>query len=178
MMHDSPQRLIHRYEEAKSRGDSDGGYRHRLVQQMGQVLHPAVSEFLSRLLADVDEPELVRLEAMKMLEYSLISEVDQYYVIGSIVLRILRTPEEGLLRDYAIIAAANFRDIEGMFDTVARILLDTDEEPDTRWNAFAFLRRVGDTRQGREVLSQLTHDSDFSSSSRELLASWGPNSPT
>ncbi len=77
-----------------------------------------------------------------------------------------------MVRDYAIMAVANFSDIGEMFEAVIEILLDSGEDIDTRWNAFSFVRSVGNTSRTRDVLNRLHHDPDFGKASDELLGQW------
>src|SRR5262249_37625763 len=123
-------------------------------------------------LREPSEPDIVRLEAMKLLEYARISDSDHYRLLGMEIVRILRTPEEGLLRDYAVMAAANLFDVGGIVEKGKNILLRQDESIDTRWNAFAFLRRAGNNRHARMVLNRLEQDRDFAQAARELLEQW------
>jgi hypothetical protein len=177
-MHDSAKSLIQRYQDIGSQGDPDGSSRHALIQRMGQVLHPDVCTFFSTILADPSEADIARLEVLKVLEFAIVGEQKLYRVIGSQILRIVGSPEEGLLREYAVMAAANFVDIEGLVETLTKTLLNTKEDLDTRWNAFAFIRRVGETRQTREVLLQLEQDPDFGQAANELLEQWDSRSRT
>ena len=75
-----------------------------------------------------------------------------------------------LVRQYAVMAAANFADVDGIFEAVSEILLDQREDVDLRWNAFAFVQGRGNSTRTRAVVQHFQRDDAFGLVRRDEVA--------
>ena len=76
------------------------------------------------------------------------------------------------LRLQAVLALAEFTNIDGVQATLGGLALDPGETIDVRYSAFTSLQRAGPTAECVAILRQLSADGMLGRSARSLLSLW------
>lgn len=171
-MLESPSTLIGNFQSLDERVDPDGIRSQRIIQRMEKVLHPDVSAFFIKALSDPRTPEMARLEILQCLDHAAVTDAAHYQALGDLLLALIQSTDNSLLRDYAMITSTNFSNLDELSTAVLSILVDPDEDLDTRWNSFSILRSLGDTLRTRAIASQLSRDEEFQQLVSGLVDEW------
>jgi HEAT repeat protein len=135
---------------------------------------PRVIPFLLDLLTDEQEPEEVRLHALKRVrDGSFMNINDLREPVASAILRVVRDQSHPRLRLHAALALAEFTDVEGVPRALGTMALDRNAPLDVRYSAFTSLERAGPTPECAACLRQLLADDALGVSARTLLSLWG-----
>jgi hypothetical protein len=130
-----------------------------------------VAPFLSDVLTDAREPVEVRLQALKRLRDSTLTNGTRERVARAI-LRVLQDRSQQL-RLRGALALAEFTDVWGVPSALGELALDPDVSLDLRYSAFTSLERAGPTPECVAVARKLLPDSALGDCARTLLTSWG-----
>jgi len=136
-----------------------------------QLDDPRIVPFLVHVLADQREPTEVRIHVLKRLRNGRLQPGDRRSVAEA-VLMVLSDRSSPDLRLQAVLALAEFTNIDGVPATLGSLVLDPGETIDVRYSAFTSLQRAGPTPECVTLLWELTTDELLGRSSRSLLSLW------
>jgi len=136
-----------------------------------QLDDPRIVPCLLHVLADQREPTEVRIHVLKRLRNGRLQPGDRQSVAEA-VLMVLSDRSSPDLRLQAVLALAEFTNIDGVQATLGGLALDPGETIDVRYSAFTSLQRAGPTATCVAVLRQLSVDGMLGRSARSLLSLW------
>ena len=136
-----------------------------------QLDDPRIVPFLLRVLADQREPTEVRIHVLKRLRNGSLSSENRS-LVAEAILQVVSDRSTPDLRLQAVLALAEFTDIDGVPATLGSLALDPGETIDVRYSAFTSLQRAGPTAECVAVLRQLLADGMLGRSARSLLSLW------
>ena len=136
-----------------------------------QLDDPRIVPFLLHVLADQREPTEVRIHVLKRLRNGRLQPGDRQS-IAEAVITVLSDRSSPDLRLQAVLALAEFTNIDGVQATLGGLALDPGETIDMRYSAFTSLQRAGPTTTCVAVLRQLSADGILGRSARSLLSLW------
>ena len=110
-----------------------------------QLDDPRIVPFLLHVLADQREPTEVRIHVLKRLRNGRLQPGDRQSVAEA-VLMVLSDRSSPDLRLQAVLALAEFTNIDGVPATLGGLALDPGETIDVRYSAFTSLQRAGPAR--------------------------------
>src|ERR1700682_6097747 len=109
-----------------------------------QLDDPRIVPLLLHVLADQREPTEVRIHVLKRLRNGHLQSGERQSVAEA-VLMVLSDRSSPDLRLQAVLALAEFTDIDGVQATLGGLALDPGETIDVRYSAFTSLQRAGPT---------------------------------
>ena len=136
-----------------------------------QLDDPRIVPFLLHVLADQREPTEVRIHVLKRLRNGSLSSENRS-LVAEAILQVVSDRSTPDLRLQAVLALAEFTDIDGVPATLGSLALDPGETIDVRYSAFTSLQRAGPTARCVAVLRQLSADGMLGRSARSLLSLW------
>ena len=136
-----------------------------------QLDDPRIVPFLLHVLADQHEPTEVRIHVLKRLRNGRL-QPEERQSVAEAVLMVLSDRSNLDLRLQAVLALAEFTNIDGVTATLGSLALDSGETIDVRYSAFTSLQRAGPTVECVAVLRQLLVDGMLGRSARTLLSLW------
>ena len=136
-----------------------------------QLDDPRIVPFLLHVLADQREPTEVRIHVLKRLRNGSLSSENRS-LVAEAILQVVSDRSTPDLRLQAVLALAEFTDIDGVPATLGSLALDPGETIDVRYSAFTSLQRAGPTATCVAVLRQLSADGILGRSARSLLSLW------
>jgi hypothetical protein len=142
-----------------------------VLLDLERVRDARVVPFLLDVLADQREATPVRIHVLKRLRNGNLPPVHRP-AVGEVILRILSDRSSPDLRVQAVLAVAEFTDIQGVPTVLGHLTLDPDEPLDVRFSAFTSLQRAGPTTECVTVFRQLLLDEAFGRSARRVLSLW------
>jgi HEAT repeat protein len=136
-----------------------------------QLDDPRIVPFLVHVLADQREETEVRIHVLKQLRNGRLRAAHRKSVAKAIlhVVSDRSTPE---LRLQAVLALAEFTQMDSVQATLGGLALDPGETIDVRYSAFTSLQRAGPTLACIALLRQLSADEALGPSARSVLSSW------
>ena len=164
------QRLIQAFED---RTDASTVSRLDALMDIERLRHQRVMPFLLRVLADEQEPVQVRVHVLKRLRDRRLPnglrERTASALLG-LVLDLDGCPPQ--LHLQAVLALAEFTEIDGVPAALAALARDRAAPLDIRYSAFTSLERTGPTPESVALVKQLLPDDALGVSARSLLVSW------
>src|SRR5260221_6799774 len=136
-----------------------------------QLDDPRIVPFLLHVLADQREPTEVRIHVLMQLRNGRLQPGDRRSVAEAVFM-VLSDRSSPDLRLQAVLALAEFTNIDGVPATLGSLVLDPGETIDVRYSAFTSLQRAGPTPECVTLLWELTTDELLGRSSRSVLSSW------
>ena len=136
-----------------------------------QLDDPRIVPFLLHVLADQHEPTEVRIHVLKRLRNGRL-QPEERQSVAEAVLMVLSDRSSPDLRLQAVLALAEFTNIDGVTATLGSLALDSGETIDVRYSAFTSLQRAGPSTECVPLLRQLSADDVFGRSARTVLSSW------
>lgn len=130
-----------------------------------------VVPFLLDVLADQREATPVRIHVLKRLRNGNLPAVYRP-AVAEVILRILSDGSSPDLQVQAVLALAEFTDVQGVPPVLGHLVLDPDEPIDLRFSAFTSLQRAGATSECVAIFRQLLMDEAFGRSARRVLSLW------
>src|SRR5258707_9669874 len=109
-----------------------------------QLDDPRIVPFLLYVLADQREPTEVRIHVLKRLRNGGL-QAEERQSVAEAVLMVLSDRSSPDLRLQAVLALAEFTNIDGVPATLGSLALDAGETIDVRYSAFTSLQRAGPT---------------------------------
>ena len=134
---------------------------------------PKVLAFFQDLIADPDEYDMARLEALKILQLWEPPSDRVRARVGHRLAEVLPTEPDVLVQQWMAIAAENFVRVPVVFTAVSALLADRGADLDVRHNCLAAVQRLGPSAQARAVLGSLTPDPELGVHVRRILKEWG-----
>ena len=119
---------------------------------------PGKWALLHSVIADKDEYDLARIQALKILEIAGVPEEDVPSfcdLLGTVI----KTDKDCDVKNYAVIASKNFvNDSDELKELIIKILLDANEDIDIRHNAYRAVLAFFDVAGRKVVLEKLSSD--------------------
>jgi hypothetical protein len=140
------------------------------LERIGDV---RVVPFLLDVLADLDEPDRVRIHVLKELRTPdrIRSTADRTSVAKAIGAVLVDNANEEL-RLQAALALGEFTDIDGVLLRLSTILLARNESIDLRYAAFTSLERGGPIPECIALLRHISTDETLGLCARSVLSAW------
>jgi len=136
-----------------------------------RLREPCIVPFLLDVLADRREPTPVRIHVLKRLRNGHLLPGYRLAVTEAL-LRLVSDECSPNLRLQAVLALAEFTDIDPVPTALGTLALDPDEPIDLRYSAFTSLQRAGPTTECVALLRQLLTDRALGRSARRVLSVW------
>ena len=130
-----------------------------------------VVPFLLDVLTDAQQPTQVRVHVLKRVRDQALIRGHRESVAKAF-LRLAAYENHPQLRLGAILALAEFTDIDGVESVLGALALDRDLHLDVRYSAFTSLERAGPTAESIPTIRQLLSDDTLGPAARSLLLSW------
>jgi hypothetical protein len=141
------------------------------LMDLEQVDDPRIVTFLVEILVDQGEPTEVRINVLKQLRNGRLQPLQRQSVVTA-VLQVVSDHSSPDLRLQAVLALAEFTNIDGVLATLGGLTLDPGETINVRYSAFTSLQRAGATTECVALLRQLSADELLGRSARSVLLSW------
>ncbi|HYW88104.1 MAG TPA: HEAT repeat domain-containing protein [Chloroflexota bacterium] len=148
-----------------------GGSKLEALMDIEQITDARIVPFLLEVLADQREPAEVRIHVLKRVRNGGL-RAESRAPVAEAILRVLSDRSSADLRLQAVLALAEFTDIDGVLATLGGLALNRNESIDVRYSAFTSLQRAGATPDSVAVLRQLSEDDTLGRSARGVLVSW------
>jgi hypothetical protein len=146
------------------------------LMDLENTREPRVVPFLLGVLTDEREPVEVRVRVLKCLrDQSPASGLRE--LIGQAIVQLVRAGHPPQLRMHAVLALAEFVDLDGVPATLAAVALESDLALDFRYCAFSSLERARSTPECVALLRQLLTDEELGTAARSLLSFWRIEEP-
>jgi hypothetical protein len=165
---DDVERLIKAF---KTRATSSLMSKLDALMDLEQIDDPRIVAFLVEVLVDQREPTEVRINVLRQLRNGRL-QPRQRQSVAEAVLRVVSDRASPDLRLQAVLALAEFTDIDGVPATLGGLTLDRGETINVRYSAFTSLQRAGATTECVALLRQLSADELLGRSARSVLSSW------
>ena len=141
------------------------------LMDLEQIDDPRIVTFLMELLVDEGEPTEVRINVLKQLRNGPLQPL-QRQPVAKAVLQVVSDRSSPDLRLQAVLALAEFTEVDGVPATLGGLTLDPGETINVRDSAFTSLQRAGATTECVATLRQLSADELLGRSARSVLLSW------
>jgi hypothetical protein len=141
------------------------------LMDLEQVDDPRIVPFLVEVLVDAGESTEVRINVLKQLRNGRLQPLQRQSVVTA-VLQVVSDRSSPDLRLQAVLALAEFTNIDGVTATLGGLTLDPGETINVRYSAFTSLQRAGATTECVALLRQLSADELLGPSARSVLLSW------
>jgi hypothetical protein len=141
------------------------------LMDLEQIDDPRIVTFLMELLVDEGEPTEVRINVLKQLRNGPLQPL-QRQPVAKAVLQVVSDRSSPDLRLQAVLALAEFTEVDGVPATLGGLTLDPGETINVRYSAFTSLQRAGATTECVATLRQLSADELLGRSARSVLLSW------
>ena len=150
--------------------DEDG--KCQLLSSIELEEHPEKWALIRAVIANADEYDLARIQALKILETAGLPAED-LRSFGELLVSVITTDKDGDVRNYAVIASTNFvNDCDELKELIVRILLDPKEDIDIRHNALGAVMAFFDLPRRKEVLERLSADKEMGQQAKRQLAEY------
>src|SRR5713226_7408962 len=141
------------------------------LMDLEQIDDPRIVPFLVEVLVDAGESTEVRINVLRQLRNGRLQPL-QRQSVAEAVLQVVSDRSSPDLRLQAVLALAEFTDIDGVTATLGGLPLDPGETINVRYSAFTSLQRAGATTECVALLRQLSADELLGRSARGVLLSW------
>jgi hypothetical protein len=141
------------------------------LMDLEQIDDPRIVTFLVEVLVDHGEPTEVRINVLKQLRNGRL-QPRQRQSVAEAVLQVVSDRSSADLRLQAVLALAEFTDIDRVPATLGGLTLDPGETINVRYSAFTSLQRAGATMECVSLLRQLSADELLGRAARSVLLSW------
>jgi len=123
------------------------------------------------ILADAEQPDEVRLQAVRGLRNKSWPEVDRARVAAALQ-RVLAELAADAPRVGAAVALRAFVDVSGVIATLRDVARDGNEPIELRYSAFTSIESAGPTSESIAAARALVEDETLGPSARSLLVLW------
>jgi hypothetical protein len=141
-----------------------------LEDHLGQ---PKVLAFYLDLIADPDEYDMARLEALKILQLWDPPNDRVCTRVGRRLAGVLLAEPDVLIQQWMAIAAENFVIVAEVFSAASLLLADREADLDVRHNCLTAVQRLGPSDEVRNLLESLAPDPQLGVHVRRILKEWG-----
>ncbi|MBS0261543.1 MAG: hypothetical protein JSS02_06255, partial [Planctomycetes bacterium] len=118
----------------------------------------SVVNFLLTVARDDAEFDLARIEALKIFEIHEYQDQGIRYRIANTLSAVLAYSQDLQVRNFTAMAAASYINNEELASVIGRILHDSNEASDLRWNAFAAITKSKISAWSTDMLRGLLDD--------------------
>jgi hypothetical protein len=133
---------------------------------------PEKWNLLRTVIADPNEYDLARIQALKILEIAKVPDADRPSFCD-LLARIIKTDEDYDVKNYAVMAAKNFvNDSAELKELIIKAVLDPKEDIDIRHNAYRAVLSLWDLPGRKVVLEKLSSDQELGRMAVRDLASF------
>lgn len=161
------------FREARHDLTGGAGKKLRIVECLeDQLSVSCVLDLFFDLIADPDEDNMVRLEALKSLQLWEPPSEQTRARVGRRIASVLLIESDALVQQWVAIAAENFVSVPEVFAAVSHLLAVPAADLDVRHNCLAAVKSLGPTEPVRELLMQLSDDSALGMPARRILNQW------
>jgi hypothetical protein len=137
---------------------------------------PEKWQLLHSVIADTNEYDLARVQALKILEIAGIPD-DWMRSFCELLLAVIKTDKDYDVKNYAVMASKNFvNDSDELKSLIVDIVLDAKEDIDIRHNAYAAIRAFFDVPGRKVVLEKLATDQEMGPHALRDLAQYHSDS--
>ena len=141
------------------------------LMDLEQIDDSRIVTFLVEVLVDQGEPTEVRINVLKQLRNGRL-QPRQRQSVAEAVLQVVSDRSSPDLRLQAVLALAEFTEIDGVPATLGGLTLDPGETINVRYSAFTSLQRAGATTECVATLRLLSADELLGRAARSVLLSW------
>jgi len=133
---------------------------------------PEKWNLLRTVIADPNEYDLARIQALKILEIAGVPDADRP-VFCDLLISIIETDKDWDVKNYAVIASKNFvNDSDVLKQLIIKAVLDPKEDIDIRHNAYRAVLSFWDLPGRKVVLEKLSSDKELGKRAMQDLASF------
>lgn len=126
-------------------------------------------DLILEVIEDKNEYDLVRIEALKVIEIIDVPEII-LNKLCKLIFKLLKNEEDYDVRNYAFIASRNLiNDSEEIKNLISEIVL-SKEDIDIRHNAYSAVLRINNELDKNNILKLFLDDSDFSSFAKKDIS--------
>lgn len=131
---------------------------------------PEKWELLRMVIANKEEYDLARVEALKILEIAGVPEED-LQTFCDLLVTVIKTDEDYDVKNYAVMASKNFiNDSDKLKDLIIKTVSNPKEDIDIRHNAYNAIRALYDVPGRKVILEKLTADKEMGKFASKDLA--------
>lgn len=131
-----------------------------------------VLNFFLDLIADPDEYDMARVEALKVLQLWGPPSEQSRGRVGRRLSEVFLAEPDVLVQQWMAIAAENFIGLPEVFEVASMLLADPEADLDVRHNCLAAVQRLGRSDRVVGVLKPLTSDPQLGVHVRRILKEW------
>ena len=173
-MDEQVQELIRRLQDEPLDVVEEDSEKPQIIGEIGSLADGEDSQrFLISVANDPSQPELARVGVFRALEVVEVQDANLRTSIANTVRNAILGSDSDLVRQYAMLAAANYTDQAALCDTVRKIAMDPSVDIDVRFNALAPLRSAGPVAWAVDTAITASRDPDLGPSMVRLLEEWG-----
>lgn len=130
----------------------------KLLQDIEFEEVPQMWELIRSVVANKDEYDLARIQALKILELAALPE-EELAAFGELLASVIATDEDYDVRNYAVMASTNFVNAnDELKELVIKLVADPNEDIDIRHNALRAVMAFFDLPRRQAVLEGLLAD--------------------
>src|SRR5262249_39797586 len=166
-MHDA-ERLI---EAFRARATASVRSKLDALLDLERLREPRIVPFLLDVLVDRREPTPVRIHVLKRLRNGHLPP-SYRPAVAEAILRVVADECSPNLRLQAVLALAEFTDLDPVPIALGTLALDPDEPIDLRYSAFTSLQRAEPTMECEALPRQLVTDEALGRAARSVLVLW------
>jgi hypothetical protein len=131
---------------------------------------PEKWELIRSVIANTDEYDLARVQALKILEIANLPEAD-LPSFCELLISVITTDKDYDVKNYAVMASKNFVNDSGELQAlIIKVLLNPKEDIDIRHNALSAVISLWDLPRRKIVLESLLADEKFEKTAARYLA--------
>jgi GST-like protein len=144
----------------------------QLLQDIEFEEVPEKWELIRSVIANKDEYDLARIQALKILELAALPE-EELHSFGELLVSVITTDDDSDVRNYAMLASTNFVNANDQLkELVIRIVSSPSEDIDIRHNALSAVMAFFDLPRRKSVLESLLADKALGKHAARSLAEY------
>jgi hypothetical protein len=137
----------------------------------GHLADERTLAFFLEVIGDLNEYDLARIDALKILELWQASDTEASNRVGLVVANVLVSEEDVLVQQWAAIAAGSLMTVPEVFAAVSGLLADQAADLDVRHNCLAAVQQMGNTDECIRLLRSID-DRDLKPAVNRILNEW------
>jgi|GEM_PF-5704950 len=142
-----------------------------IIEQLEFIEDEGKWPFLIKVLENTQNEELERIEVLKIFELNPVNPIPKAYYDRAldVLVNILKTETDYDVRNHAAIAASGFANERIILDLAKEIILNKNEDIDTRWNVFDVFEINKNEVCAKKVLTLLLEEEEFKHAAARVL---------
>jgi hypothetical protein len=145
----------------------------RLIRTQRGFKTATALDILLRILEDPTDYDLLRIEVLKVLEYTNDTPEEHKRIGESIIKVLLRTEDNYLMREWAARVVTRYMDVKGAVQATLQTVLDTTDDEVVRENAFGAMEDMDPTSEVITAMTTLEQEGIFENEASSALTRWG-----